>query len=319
MTVLFLGYSNLFKNRLIPALNQLPEIDEIHIAKFKDQEWDYEYRKLTCPKKVLWDCYEKALKRAKVDIVYISTVNSSHYDLAKAALEKGWHTIIDKPMCLSYEETKDLFKRADGLEQQVLLSESLVYTYHPQFKVIKEIFEEKEEKIKLINVIFSIPPLDSNNFRYKKEFGGGALNDMGPYAVSLGRYFYNEEPKKVHCIIHEKQNDVEISYNIILEYPNNKIVNGYFGFKTQYMNTMTVISDNIKLNVDRIFTIPDNINPHMKIVFKEREYFQTSKIGNTFLLYFEDILDAIKNKDYLRHKNNILTDSKTLDKLRHKI
>ncbi len=40
-----------------------------------------------------------------------------------------------------------------------------------------------------ITVDFSFPPLDPENFRYKKDLGGGALNDLGPYAVSAGRVF----------------------------------------------------------------------------------------------------------------------------------
>ena len=96
MKILFIGYSKLFKNRLIPVLNQLPEIEEIHIAKFKDQEWDKEIEQLTCSKIVLYDSYEEGYK-ANVDIAYITSVNSDHYNSAKITLKRGIHTIIDKP------------------------------------------------------------------------------------------------------------------------------------------------------------------------------------------------------------------------------
>jgi hypothetical protein len=318
MKILFLGYSKLFKNRLIPVLNQLTEITEIHIAKFKNQEWDNEYKKLNLTP-ILYDSYQDALKKAKIDICYISSVNSSHYDLAKASLLRGWHTIVDKPITINKEELEDLIERSDRLGQQpCLLAESLVYIYHPQFQKIKEILTENNAKIKTINVLFSIPPLDKNNFRYNKELGGGVINDMGPYAVSIGRYFFNEKPNDVICKIGECVNDVDISFDVILKYSNNKSVIGHFGFNTEYINSMIILGDNIKILIDPVFTIPDHINALIKYQIKNSDHIEITDKCNNFYLFFKDIFNAINNKDLNKFKNIMMTDCKTLELLRHK-
>jgi len=323
MKILFLGYSKLFKRRIIPVLRRLYEFKEIYIAKYKDQIWDDEYKNIDCANIVLYDSYEDALKKASLDIdlVYISTVNSTHYDLAKACLIRGWHTIIDKPIVLNIEELDDLIWRSTRIGQQpCLLSESLVYTYHPQFNLINDILKQYNSDIKTINVLFSIPPMEKNNFRYKKELGGGAINDMGPYAVSIGRYFFNEEPLDVLVNVSEKLNDVDIAFDVILKYSNDKSVIGHFGFTTEYINELTIIGNNTKIFLQGpVFSTPEHLTPSIKICSNGYDTIKFSTSENNFYLYFKDVLDAINKKDLDRFKQTMLIDCKTLDKIRHKI
>jgi NDP-hexose-3-ketoreductase len=318
MKILFLGYSKLFRNRLIPVLNNLSEINEIHIAKFKYQMWDDEYKKLVCPKVILYESYEEGLE-ADVDIAYISSVNSSHFDLAKITVGRNIHTIIDKPAVLGLNQLY-LLDHIIG-QNQALLAESIVYTYHPQFEKIKELLKYYNSEIRTINILFSIPPIDSDNFRYKKELGGGALNDMGPYAASIGRYFFNEVPKIVAYEIGEKQNGVDISFDTILRYSNNKSVVGHFGFNTEYVNSMIILADNVKIEINRVFTTPDDIDIDIKVKHKDDkvEFFYTVNKANTFYLFFKDVFKAIEDKNYVKFKDIMWLDCKTLELLRHKI
>ena len=85
MHILFLGYSNLLKNRILPVLNSIPEFDLISIAKFNEQKWDSSYSFLN-RKLDLYDSYEDALDACKAELVYISTVNSAHFEWAEKFL-----------------------------------------------------------------------------------------------------------------------------------------------------------------------------------------------------------------------------------------
>ena len=316
MRILFIGYSSLLKNRLISVLNQLPEIKEIHIAKYKDQKWDEEWKNLEIPVK-LWDSYEEAFEKANVDICYISSVNSDHYFSAKKSLERGFHTIVDKPIVMNINELSKLSFL--NYYHNLLLAESLVYTYHPVFTKMQEILDYYNSSVRTINVTFSIPPLGLNNFRYKEELGGGVLNDMGPYAVSIGRYFYNEKPKNVTCAIGEKIGDLPISFDIILQYHDNKSVIGHFGFNSEYVNSMTILADNIKIDVDRVFTIPDDVELEISIKHKNETYMHKAEKGNAFYLFFKDVFDAIETGNYTHFQHTMEIDCKTLEMFRYKI
>jgi dTDP-3,4-didehydro-2,6-dideoxy-alpha-D-glucose 3-reductase len=315
MKILFIGYSKLFKNRLIPVLNQLSEIDEIHIAKFEDQEWDNELKQLNCSKVILYDSYQKGYI-ADVDIAYISSVNSDHYNSAKTTILGGIHTIIDKPAVLNFSELISLYY---SCKPNKLLAEANVYLYHPQFQKIKDILKDYDSEIKTINVLFSIPPLELNNFRYKKELGGGAINDMGIYAVSIGRYFYDEQPNDVIFLPGERTDYIELSFDVIFRYPSKRSVIGHFGFNTEYVNSMTILANNLKIDIDRVYTVPDNIQPEIKVKFRDKKYIELADKGNAFYLFFKDIFNAIENQEYIQFKNIMLKDYKTLELLRHKI
>jgi dTDP-3,4-didehydro-2,6-dideoxy-alpha-D-glucose 3-reductase len=317
MKILFVGYSNLFKNRIIPVLNQLAGIDEIHIAKYEFASWDEEYKNILGAKVILWDSYKEAFEKANVDLCYISSVNSDHYNSAKLSLQRGFHTIIDKPIVMNNDELNTLsFLR---YQHRVLLAEAMVYTYHPAFAKINEILDYYHSHIRTINVMFSIPPMILNNFRYKEELGGGVLNDMGPYAASIGRYFYREKPDSVTCKIGEKMGELPISFDILLQYRNNRSVIGHFGFNSEYVNAMTILTDNTKIDVGRVFTIPDNIELEITVKHQNEIYAHKAVQGNAFYLFFKDVFNAIEVGDYTRFQHNMAIDSKTLEMFRHKI
>ena len=317
MKLLFLGYSKLFKNRLIPVLNLLTdEIEEISVAKYKDQDWDNEIQRLIHPKIMLYDSYAEGVSKSNANLTYVSSVNSNHYNSAKMSLLAKMHTIIDKPAVMNMNEMMSLYYSSTP---NLLLAEALVYLYHPQFQKIKDIIKQYESEIKTINVLFSIPPLEINNFRYKNEFGGGVINDMGPYAVSIGRYFFNEQPKNILVNNNQWVNDVCVAFDVIFSYSNNKSVIGHFGFTTEYTNTMTILCDNLKIDIDRVFTISDDISPEIKVKTKATQYIERAEKANNFYLFFKDIFSSIKTEQYIKFKDIMLKDCKTLEILRRKI
>ncbi|MCK9446496.1 Gfo/Idh/MocA family oxidoreductase [bacterium] len=312
MRILFLGYSNLFQNELIPVINNLLEINEVHIAKFKNQEWNINHHKIVGKRVVLYPSYEEALKFANVDIAYITTVNSSHYELAKACLLKGWHTIVDQPITLSLNETEDLIKISKDLN--CVLAESLVYLYHPQYNIIKR--ELKKFKIKsVLTELYS--SYEGYNFRYNKELGGGAINDMGPYIVSIGRYLFNEEPIDIKTAIIAKRNDTNISFNIIMTYSEDRKLFGFFGFIADNVNFLNIMSSEYQIKSESAYITSEDLEPKIQLISHNKESVIISKSANVFELFFKDVFDAIKLNDIKRFHDTILMDSKTLQQLRN--
>src|ERR1035437_6550090 len=121
MKILFIGYSNVLKKRILPILEKLEFIDSISIAKFENQVWDDFYKSVSKPIE-LFDNYDEAIFKSKASIAYITTTNNSHFTWAKATLGAGMHTIIDKPATISLFETKELLQIARN--NDLLLSES---------------------------------------------------------------------------------------------------------------------------------------------------------------------------------------------------
>jgi NDP-hexose-3-ketoreductase len=316
MKILIIGYSNLFKNRIIPILYRFPIIKEVHVAKFEEQKWDDCIDNINERYKVVkYNNYDDAFKSADVDLTYVSSVNSDHFKSAKASLSRGLHTIIDKPATLNLSELNTLLKISRS--KNLLLAESTVYLYHPQFEEMKNIFCEKYSHINAINAIFSFPLL-KNNFRYKKELGGGAINDTGSYVASLARYFFNEIPKSIYCskIMDEEKSGLELAYTILMEFSKNRNLMGHFGFLTEYVNQINLLGPHLFISADRVFTIPEDKSQKLKVRADDKEYSVEIVARNNFLIFFKEIFSALENKDYEKFRKDMYMDGLILDKIR---
>lgn len=309
MDLLIIGYSKLFINRILPILDELDFVESVSIAKFCDQEWSDAYKSIKKPV-VLYDDFETALDHFKGNLAYISTTNHSHFIWAKKTLEKGLHTIVDKPATLKLNETEELITIARN--NNLLLSESAVYLYHPQMKLIKNFCAEKELLPKHITFLFSFPPLNQDNFRYSKELGGGALLDTGPYLASVGRFFFDEIPLSCSIIINEvADSGVEISYSVLLKFSEGKSLVGHSGFTTEYINRINILGKDLCLDVDRVFTLPENVENAIKIRSKNQEIDIIAPKANMFKEYLLSIHQAIKNKSYQQFYMDMLMDAQT--------
>lgn len=311
MKILFIGYSNVFRKRIIPILDKLEFIDSISIAKFVNQPWDNFYKSISKPVE-LFDNYEKAISKSGASIAYITTTNNSHFIWAKAALNAGMHTIIDKPATVYLHETEELIRLAK--EKRLLISEAMVYTYHPQLELIKNILRHNNSTPKLLTVHFSFPPLAETNFRYNIDLGGGAFLDTSPYAVSVGRYFFNEVPKRCNYVINTAlENGLEISYSLLLKYSNGRALIGHFGFNTEYVNRINILGERVCLDVERIFTIPDSETNKIKVRVDNHTYEVIAPSGNTFTLYLTEIGKCINDSAFEKFYTEIGMDAFSRD------
>ena len=313
MDLLIIGYSSVFKNRILPLINRMSFIDSISIAKYEGQSWDNDYKVIVKPVKV-YDNYKSALNEFKSGLAYVSTTNHSHYEWAKKCLNKGLHTIIDKPATESIDETLELIQIAK--QKNLLLSESTVYLYHPQMILLNRILKSEKTSPKLITIQFSFPPLDKDNFRYHKELGGGALMDTGPYAASIGRFLFNDSPLKCYYIENSLSEDgVEISYSILLKFKNGGSLIGHFGFTTEYINRLNILTDKICVDMDRVFTLPETYENIIRIKKNNQNIEISTPSGSMFEYYFLFIEKCLKEVDYEKLYSDLLLDAQTRDSL----
>jgi NDP-hexose-3-ketoreductase len=309
MELLIIGYSNLFKSRILPLIDALDFVEKVTIAKFSEQPWDDTYLKIKKPVQ-LYDDFDSALNEFKGDLAYISTTNHSHYVWAKKALENGLNTIVDKPATLNLKETEELIEIAKS--KNLLLSESTVYLYHPQMKLLKNFFEDNALIPKHITFLFSFPPLNSDNFRYIKALGGGALLDTGSYIASISRFIFNEVPQECYLLNNAmSETGVEISYSVLIKFKDGKSLIGHSGFTTEYVNRINILGKDLCVDIDRIFTLPDNVENTIKIRSKNQSNDRLAPAGNMFKEYLFFIDECIKSKSYQSLYTDMLMDAQT--------
>jgi predicted dehydrogenase len=145
--------------------------------------------------------YEELLLDHEIEAVYIPLPNHLHVPWSIKALRAGKHVLVEKPVGLSSEEARKLLD--ESLKHPELkVMEAFMYRHHPQWLKAKELVESGIiGSLKTIQSSFSFYEDDPESIVNKKEFGGGSLMDIGCYPISLSRFLFNAEPKKVYANI----------------------------------------------------------------------------------------------------------------------
>jgi predicted dehydrogenase len=122
-----------------------------------------------------------------IDAVYIPLPNNLHAEWAIAALDAGKHVLCEKPMAMDPTQARAMASRAR--ERGLLLMEAFMYKFHPQWVRAAEIVASGEiGRLRATHAWFSYSNADPANIRNRTETGGGALYDIGCYAVSTARF-----------------------------------------------------------------------------------------------------------------------------------
>jgi len=139
--------------------------------------------------------YEEAFERDDIDIVYVGTPNSTHVELAAAALQAGKHVLCEKPLAPDADSASLLFDLAESAG--LILSEGFMYRYHPQTHKLIEIAESGAiGDPRLVRSCYSFWLSSEEDIRFKAELQGGSLWDLGGYAVDISRQILGE-PRRV--------------------------------------------------------------------------------------------------------------------------
>lgn len=134
--------------------------------------------------------HEELLNDPQVDIVYISTVNSLHYQWAKAALESGKHVVCEKPCTTQESQTRELFRLAR--EKGLFLMEAEKMLFLPAILELKRSIEAGElGEIHMAEMAQSFKAT-YNTWMFDREAGGGPLLSSGIYAVQLMEFLFGK-------------------------------------------------------------------------------------------------------------------------------
>lgn len=185
--------------KVIPAmkLGQYSEI--VAIASRDSDPANRAATSLEIPK--AYGSYEDLLSDPDIDAVYIPLPNHMHVQWAIKALEAGKHVLLEKPVGLSSKEAKNLIQASKG-KPRLKIMEAFMYRHHPQWQKAKKLVQEGHiGKLKTIQTFFSYYNINPDNIRHNPQFGGGGLMDIGCYCISLSRYIFGQEPKRVTGLV----------------------------------------------------------------------------------------------------------------------
>lgn len=123
--------------------------------------------------------YAHLLADPEVDAVYINLSNEAHLPWTLAALAAGKHVLCEKPLGLTAQEVDQMSAAAGALQ----VVEASWYRWHPRIRLAQQRLTEVGP-IRHVSAGFTFAGVPEGNFRLDPNRGGGALYDVGCYAVS---------------------------------------------------------------------------------------------------------------------------------------
>jgi predicted dehydrogenase len=140
--------------------------------------------------------YEELLADPEVDAVYNPLPNHLHVPWSIRALEAGKHVLCEKPIGLSVAEVEELRQARDRTGKQV--QEAFMVRTHPQWLGVRQrVREGRIGTLRAVMSFFSYFNEDPANIRNVAQYGGGGLLDIGCYPITIARFLFEAEPKRV--------------------------------------------------------------------------------------------------------------------------
>ncbi len=216
--------------------------------------------------------YEDLISNEKINAVYISLPNSSHFDWCKRALIAGKNVLCEKPLAMNSHQVIELTALAQ--ENRVHLAEGFMYRYHNQTRSIIKLIQSKNYgKVLFLHGTFNFQLSDTNNIRLRYEEGGGALRDIGCYIVDFIHALIENPLKKLHVISEFASTGVDSSNSVMLEYSEGITATFNCSFKAPRRDYYEIICENGQFLIDSPFK-PDR-STGVKILTPENTTHQT--------------------------------------------
>lgn len=145
----------------------------------------------------VYEDYNDMFSDPEVDVIYITTPHNTHMGFMKKAIANGKHILVEKSITLNGSELDEVITLAK--EKGVIIGEAMTIYHMPIYKKLREILDSgKLGKVNLITMNFgSYKEYDMNNRFFNKNLAGGAMLDIGVYALSFIRWFMDEKPTRL--------------------------------------------------------------------------------------------------------------------------
>lgn len=133
----------------------------------------------------------------EVDAIYITTPHNTHIGFMRKAIEGGKHILVEKSITLNSAELEEAVALAE--KHRVIIGEAMTIYHMPIYTELKKIIDSGElGKINMITLNFgSFKEYDMSNRFFNRSLAGGAMLDIGVYALSLIRWFMKTDPKQM--------------------------------------------------------------------------------------------------------------------------
>ncbi len=189
-----LGVAAIAVKKVIPAMQAGERTEIVAIASRDLGRARQAAQQLGIPK--AYGSYQELLADPDIDAIYNPLPNHLHVPWSIRAAEAYKHVLCEKPISLTVDEAKTLIRVQNAIG--VKIGEAFMVRTHPQWLRAREIVRSGAlGQLRAITSTFSYFNRDPQNIRNMPAIGGGGIMDIGCYPITMSRFLFEREPKRV--------------------------------------------------------------------------------------------------------------------------
>ena len=179
-----------------------------------------------------------------VDVVYIATPHNKHIEYILRALENNKHVLCEKAITLNSQELSKAVSLAN--EKKLILAEAMTIYNMPLYNELEKIIKSGElGEFRIAQVNFgSFKEYDMTNRFFNMDLSGGALLDIGVYALSLVRMFMDTKNAQIHSQVKFAETGADEQSSIIIENEKEQMASVTLSLHAKQPKRATICYDN---------------------------------------------------------------------------
>jgi predicted dehydrogenase len=250
------GLGSLSTNQIAPALQKTKNCRLAGIitgTPAKAERWKTRYN---IPDRNIYsyDTMERLADNPDIDVVYVVTPNALHGEHTIKAAKAGKHVLCEKPMEVSSEKCQEMIDACKKAGRQLAIGYRCQFEPH-HVECIRLAREKVFGELKLIEAAFGFSIGNPNQWRLNRALaGGGAMMDVGVYALQAARYLAGEEPSLVSALETKtdpvKFKDVKESLVWTLKFPGGVVANCSTTYRFNGLNKFNVLAERGSFGLD---------------------------------------------------------------------
>ena len=297
------------------TLNGLTEVEASAIGSRSQETADAFATKWNIPK--AYGSYAELIADNEIDLVYVGTPHSHHFDVTKEALLAGKPCLVEKAFMANYRQAKEIVDLAH--KRKVFLAEAIWTRYQPVVQMVRNLLDSgRIGEPRLVTATLGYSMGEKPRIMCP-DLCGGALLDLGVYALNFVRMFFNADIMNIEsqCVRSKTGMDLTNAFSLLLS--NGVLCN--------LQSSASCVGDNIGVIAGTEGNlIIDNINNPQKITVNgpDRTYIETIHVPQQitgyeyqFLVCREALLEGLLEPREMPHEETLYI-MQLMDNLRRK-
>ena len=251
------------------TLNELTECETYAVGSRSQETADAFAKKWNIPR--AYGSYSELIADPEVDLIYVGTPHSHHYDVTKEALLAGKPCLVEKAFMANARQAEEIIRLAKA--RRVFLAEAIWTRYQPAVEMIRDLISSgRIGTPRLVTATLGYSMGDKPRIM-RPDLCGGALLDLGVYALNFARMFFPAEIVSIDgtCVKSKTGMDLTNAMTLILK----------DGMLCNLQSSAQCVGDNIGVIAGTEGNlIIDNINNPQTITVNgpDRTYVETSRV-----------------------------------------